>query len=125
MSKYHIEAGIAYEHAIAKDYAHTNWNHILSCYNLLYQLNPSPIIALNRAIVIAELQGAKEGIKAIEAITDLTSLKKYYILPATLGELHLQLKQVTKANAYFKEASELTQNASEKKLLVQKIKQQT
>lgn len=124
MSKYHIEAGIAYEHAIARDYAHTNWNHILNCYNLLYNYYPSPVVALNRAVVIAELRGAAEGIKAIEAIPDIQSLKKYYLLPATLGELHWQLKEFDKAKQYFAEAAELTQNAIEKKLLQQKIKQQ-
>jgi RNA polymerase sigma factor (sigma-70 family) len=124
MSKYHIEAGIAYEHAIARDYAHTNWDHILNCYNLLYNYYPSPVIALNRAIVVAELKGAEEAIKAIEAITDIASLKKYYLLPATLGELHWQLKEYDKAKQYFKEASELTQSVIEKKLLEQKMKQE-
>jgi RNA polymerase sigma factor (sigma-70 family) len=123
MSKYHIEAGIAYEHAIARDYAHTNWNHILNCYNLLYNYYPSPVIALNRAIVIAELKGAAEGIKAVEAIPELASLKKYYLLPATLGELYWQLKEYDKAKQYFEEASNLTQSAIEKKLLQQKMEQ--
>jgi RNA polymerase sigma factor (sigma-70 family) len=123
MSKYHIEAGIAYEHAIARDYAHTNWNHILNCYNLLYNYYPSPVIALNRAIVIAELKGAAEGIKAVEAIPELASLKKYYLLPATLGELYWQLKEYDKARHYFEEASRLTQSAIEKKLLQQKMEQ--
>ena len=94
MSKYHIEAGIAYEHAVARDYAHTNWNHILNCYNLLYHYYPSPVIALNRAIVVAELQGPAKALETIEAIPDITSLKNYYLLPATLGELHWQLKNM-------------------------------
>jgi RNA polymerase sigma factor (sigma-70 family) len=124
MSKYHIEAGIAYEHAVARDYAHTNWNHILNCYNLLYNHYPSPIIALNRAIVIAELYGPAKGIEAIETIPDITSLKNYYLLPATLGELYWQLKEYHKAREYFKQASQLTQNAIEKKLLHQKMEQE-
>ncbi|MBS4063413.1 MAG: sigma-70 family RNA polymerase sigma factor [Chitinophagaceae bacterium] len=124
MSKYHIEAGIAYEHAVARDYAHTNWNHILNCYNLLYNYYPSPIIALNRAIVISELEGPSKGIDTIEAIPDLASLKNYYLLPATLGELHWQLKEYDKARDYFKQASQLTQNAIEKKLLQQKMHQE-
>lgn len=124
ISKYHIEAGIAYEHAQARDYDHTNWNNILHCYNLLYQLYPTPIIALNKAIVVSELRGAAEGIKAIEAIHDLASLKKYYLLPATLGELYWQIGEYNKAKDYFDEAITLTQSAIEKKLLQQKINQQ-
>ncbi len=124
MSKYHIEAGIAYEHAVARDYAHTNWNHILNCYNLLYHYYPSPVIALNRAIVVAELQGPAKALETIEAIPDITSLKNYYLLPATLGELHWQLKNYDRAKEYFQLASQLTQNAIEKKLLQQKMKQE-
>jgi RNA polymerase sigma factor (sigma-70 family) len=121
ISKYHLEAGIAYEHARAGNYASTNWNNILGCYNLLQQYYPSPVIELNRAIVISELNGPAEGIKAIEAIAQLAALKKYYLLPATLGELHLQLQQYDKAKEYFSEAVTLTQSAAEKKLLLQKM----
>jgi RNA polymerase sigma factor (sigma-70 family) len=123
ISKYHLEAGIAYEHAKAANYAATNWQNILQCYNLLCKLYPSPVVELNRAIVIAEIHGPADGIKAIETITQLTSLKKYYLLPATLGELYLQLQQFDKARHYFLEAIALTHAASEKKLLQQKIMQ--
>jgi RNA polymerase sigma factor (sigma-70 family) len=121
ISKYHLEAGIAYEHARATDYTHTHWDNILGCYNLLHQYYPSPVIELNRAIVISEIGGPAEGIKAIEAITQLAALKKYYLLPATLGELHLQLQQYDKAKQYFTEAVKLTHSAAEKKLLEQKM----
>ncbi len=123
ISKYHLEAGIAYEHAKAENYKATNWENILQCYNLLCKLYPSPVVELNRAIVISELYGPADGIKAIEAITQLSSLKKYYLLPATLGELYLQLQQFNKARHYFLEAIALTHAASEKKLLQQKIMQ--
>ena len=122
ISKYHLEADIAYEHAQARDYEHTNWRNILNCYDLLYRLYPSPVIALNRAIVVSELHGAAEGITSIEAIHGLDTLKKYYLLPATLGEFCWQLKEYDKARKYFEEATELTQSAIEKKLLQQKLR---
>ena len=122
MSKYQLEAGIAYEHARAASYASTNWKNILQCYDLICRFYPSPIVELNRAIAISELHGPAEGIKAIEGIAQLSSLKKYYLLPATLGELHLQLKQHELANQYFAEAIQLTSSAAEKKLLQQKMK---
>ncbi len=121
ISKYHLEAGIAYEHARAVNYAATNWQNILQCYNLLCKLYPSPVVELNRAIVISELYGPAEGIKAIENISALSSLQKYYLLPAALGELHLQLKQYDRAKQYFKQALHLTHSEAEKKLLQQKI----
>jgi RNA polymerase sigma factor (sigma-70 family) len=122
ISKYHIEAGIAYEHARASAYVHTNWKNILHCYDLLQKYYPSPIVELNRAIVVAELYGAAEGVKVIKDITDITSLKKYYLLPATLGEMYLQLQQNDKAKQYFLEAVILTQSEKEKNLLKQKLK---
>jgi RNA polymerase sigma factor (sigma-70 family) len=123
VSKYHMEAGIAYEHAVARDYEHTNWKNILHCYNLLYQYYPSPVIALNRAVAVAELNGAAAGIEAIEAIPGIAYLNKYYLLPAVLGEFYWQLKNYDKAREYFKAAYTFTQSPIEKKLLEQKIKQ--
>jgi predicted RNA polymerase sigma factor len=123
ISKYHLEAGIAYQHAKADHYTETNWNSILQYYHLLYQYYPSPVVALNRAIVISEINGPAEGIKAIEAIGGSSSLKNYYLLPATLGELHWQLQQYDMAKKYFQQAIDLTQSAAEKKLLEQKMNQ--
>jgi predicted RNA polymerase sigma factor len=122
-SNYHLEAGIAYEHARAPDYVRTNWKAILQYYDLLQQHYPSPVIALNRAIVVGELNGAAAGISAIEAIANREALEKYYLLPATLGELHWQLRQYDAARNYFAAAMLLTQSAPEKKLLEQKINQ--
>jgi len=121
VSRYHIEAGIAFEHAKAKQYADTNWKNVLHYYDVLYQLQPSPIVALNRAIIIAETHGAATAIEAIHAIPNIEQLKNFYLLPATLGELHSQLHQNEKAVKYFIEAMQLTQSAAEKYLLQQKI----
>ena len=123
LSKYQLEAGIAYEHARTADYQQTNWNNILQCYDLLCKFYPSPVVELNRAIVISKLRGPAEGIKAIEAIAQIASLKNYYLLPATLGELHRQLYHYETAQQYFTEAISFTHSASEKKLLQQKIDQ--
>ena len=121
VSKYQLEAGIAYEHARAASYQQTSWKNILQCYDILIKLYPSPVIELNRAIVISELYGAAEAIKVIGAIAQVASLKKYYLLPATLGELHAQLQQYQLADAYFAEAMGLTRSPAEKKLLQQKM----
>lgn len=122
INKYQLEAVIAYEHATAVDYASTKWEHILHYYDVLLRLDPSPVVELNRAVVISELYGPAACIAAIHSISQLSVLKKYYLLPATLGEMHRQLKEYDKANTYFEEAISLTQSASEKKLLQQKIK---
>jgi RNA polymerase sigma-70 factor (ECF subfamily) len=121
VSKYHLEAGIAYEHAKAAAYRQTNFENILQCYNLMCIYYPSPVVELNRAIVIYELNGPAAGIKAIGNIKEISSLKKYYLLPATLGELYLQLKDFETAKQYFTEAISLTHSTIEKNLLRQKM----
>jgi len=82
VSPYHIEAGIAYEHCIAPDFASTNWKRILELYDWLHQIKPNPMVALNRAIVVAELEGAGAGLAALDHIPDLLALENYYLLPA-------------------------------------------
>ncbi|MBL7694788.1 MAG: sigma-70 family RNA polymerase sigma factor [Ferruginibacter sp.] len=121
ISRYHLEAMIAYEHAAAPTYEQTNWNSILRYYDLLRVHYPSPIVELNRAIAIGEWYGPAEGIKAIESILPSAPLLNYYLLPATLGEFWLKLQQKEKAIRYFNEAKSLTHSAAEKKLLQQKI----
>ncbi len=121
ISRYHLEAMIAYEHAAAPTYEQTNWNSILRYYDLLRVHYPSPIVELNRAIAIGEWYGPAEGIKAIESIPPSAPLLTYYLLPATLGEFWLKLRQREKAIRYFNEAKSLTHSAAEKKLLQQKI----
>lgn len=123
ISRYHIEAGIAFEHAKAPSYNDTDWQAILHYYDVLYKLYPTPVVALNRAIVIAAIHGPQEAIDTIQAIENIGLLKKYYLLPATLGELYSQLNQPEKANRFFTEALSLTSSAAEQQLLRQKIKQ--
>jgi len=121
LSTYHLEAAIAYEHITAREYAHTNWKHILHYYDLLYQLRPTPIVALNRSVVVGELYGPSEGIKAIEKIPGIESLSGYYLLHAILGEMHLQLQHKEEAVTYFSKAIQLTPSGTEKKLLTEKL----
>lgn len=122
ISKYHLEAAIAAEHAYAKNYQQTNWKNIISFYNMLYQLQPSPVIALNRIIVISELYGPQQALQQLNDIKQLHTLKNFYLLYAVLGDLHVRLNEKEKACDYFKQALELTESQTEKKLLQQKMK---
>jgi len=121
ISVYHLQAGIAREHMLATAYERTNWGNILHLYNLLYAMDPSPVVALNRAIAIAELYGPKAGIDAIENIPQKNTIEKYYLFPATLGEFYNKLADHSKAKEFYQEAMRLTQSAAEKNLLQKKI----
>ncbi len=120
-SRYHLEAMIAYEHAVAASFELTNWGNIIAYYNILYQIHPSPVVALNRAIAIGEKDGPLAGISAIEKIPNPEKLQQYYLLPAALGEMYARLNETAKAMEYLNSAIHLTQSSAEKKLLQRKL----
>jgi RNA polymerase sigma factor (sigma-70 family) len=120
-SRYHLEAMIGYEHAVATDFEQTNWGNIIAYYNILYQIHPSPVVALNRAIAIGEKDGPMAGITAIEKIVNPEKLQQYYLLPAALGEMHGRLRHTDIAAGYLATAIRLTQSNAEKKLLQRKL----
>ncbi len=122
VSAYHIQAGIAACHCTAKDYAATDWHHILSLYDRLVALDDSPVIALNRAIVVANLHGQKTGIEAVNAIHDLKALDSYYLLYAVLGELESRQENAESAARHFREALRLTDLKSERTFLSKRLR---
>jgi predicted RNA polymerase sigma factor len=121
-SAYHLEAAIAKEHCIAESYEKTNWKNILQFYDLLFQIKPSAIIALNRAIIIAEIEGAEKGIEAIQKIENLDNLKNYYLYYAILGDLYSKSNRKEDAIKNYQQAIKLTQSHTEIHLLQEKIK---
>src|SRR5204862_587965 len=86
LTAYHLQAGIAACHCAAKDYESTDWRQILSLYDRLMELDGSPVIALNRAIVVANIHGPSAGLDAVAAIRGRERLDSYYLLYAVLGE---------------------------------------
>ena len=87
LSTYHLEAGIAAAHATARDFASTDWKQIAGPYGALLELNPSPVIALNRTVAISRWQGPAAGLDAIREIEGHPSLAQYCLLHATLARL--------------------------------------
>ncbi len=121
ISPYHIEAAIAYEHCIAAHFAATNWKRILELYDLLYQLKPNAMVGLNRAIVIAELEGARAGLLSVDGLPDIDTLENYYLLPAIRAEFLARLGDKDGAKRNLEKALTLTTSPAEKGLLKQKI----
>jgi predicted RNA polymerase sigma factor len=121
VSAYHLEAAIAYEHCAAISYAQTNWKKILQLYDWLFEVKPDPLIALNRLIVFAEVNGPAAAMDELTKVHGKESLSGYYLYPAVLGEWHAQLGNVTDAKKYFEDALKLTQSPPEKHLLQAKI----
>jgi RNA polymerase sigma-70 factor (ECF subfamily) len=104
LTVYHLQAGIAADHAVAPTYAGTDWEDITDLYDQLYALDPSPVIALNRAIALSRWKGPEAGIGAIAPIESHPALSRYHFLPATLGELWSELGDKQRASAYYRSA---------------------
>lgn len=117
ISRYHIEAAIAYEHCKAINFEETDWKIILEYYNILQQISPSPIVLLNRAVVLKELQGPHVAINEINKIPGISYLDKYYLLHAILGKLYAETSDRSNAYKHFEKALSLVVSDAEKKLI--------
>jgi len=122
LSEYHLQAGIAACHCLANDYASTDWPQILSLYDQLTEIDGSPVVALNRAVAVAQIHGPKAGIEAIAAIRDPKALESYYLLYAVLGEFETQLNHTRIAAEHFRKSLALTQIKSEAVFLAKKLR---
>jgi RNA polymerase sigma factor (sigma-70 family) len=121
ISRYHLEAAIAAKHSLAPNFAETDWAAILSLYDDLTRIHPSPIHELNRAIVVGQMCGPDAAITAIQRIKELESLQDYHLLHATLGEFHRRAGRADKARECFHKAMECTVSLSEQRLLERKL----
>ena len=117
-SAYHIEAGIAALHANAIDYAATDWAAITRLYDQLMLVKPSPIVALNRAIALAELEGPNRG---LDEFAHIGGLEEQHIFHAVRGELLRRASRTDEARAAFQRALELTDSPAERALLSRRL----
>lgn len=117
LTEYHIEAGIAGMHATARDARQTRWGDIVALYDVLIRIRPSPVVALNRCMAIAQHAGPAKGLEAVRAIPDAGRLAAYPFYPAVLGELELRLGRAEAARGHFAEARRLARNDGERSFL--------
>jgi len=88
----------------------------------LMKIRPSPIVALNRAIAVAQRDGPERGLKEIRSITNLDRLASYPFYPATLGELEFRRGKHKTAHKHFAEALALARNPMERRFLDQRVR---
>jgi RNA polymerase sigma-70 factor (ECF subfamily) len=117
LSEYHLQAGIAAIHCTTTDYAATDWARIVRHYDELYRLKPSPVVALNRAVAVANLKGPQAGLNAVAEIPQLDRLNEHYLLHAVRGELHWRLKNDHAAAENFRRALKLARVGPEQNYL--------
>ncbi|WP_239676212.1 RNA polymerase sigma factor [Natronosporangium hydrolyticum] len=114
---YQLQAAIAACHARALTPEQTDWARIAALYGELGALTGSPVVALNRAVAVAQAQGPAAGLALVDELVDEPALRGYHLLPAVRGELLSQLGREQAARAEFARAAELTDNARERQLL--------
>lgn len=123
LSPYHIQAGIAACHCAAPEYARTNWRQILALYDQWVARDPSPLVALNRAVALANVDGPEAGKCDVEMIARSKQLDGYYLYHAVLGEFEWRLNQPHRAAEQFQWALERTSVEAEQQFLMRRLRE--
>jgi RNA polymerase sigma-70 factor (ECF subfamily) len=121
ISEYHLQAGIAACHCAARDYESTDWRQILALYDRLVEIDDSPVVALNRAVALAQVHGPQAGREAVNAIQNLQSLESYYLLYAVLGDFEERLNHAAAAAEHFRKSLRLAEIKSERLFLSKRL----
>lgn len=109
--RYQILAAISAVHTSARDVRDTDWSQVVALYDQLVRLDPSPVIALNRSIAVAELDGPEVALAAVDRLED--TLAGYHAFHATRADLLRRLGRSQKSRAAYDKAIELAGNTAE------------
>jgi predicted RNA polymerase sigma factor len=120
VTRFHLEAGIAACHARATSFATTDWTEILSLYDLLRELSPSPVVEVNRALAVAMCRGADAGLDELDAIPERELIGRYPYALATYAELHASLGHIDQARTFLDAALKQQSSPAERALLQRK-----
>lgn len=121
VSTYQIEAGIAWHYISAPTFAETDWQAILDLYDLLFKVNPSPMVALNRLVVLEKVVGAHQALDELENLSGVESLKKSHIFYTIKADFEAAVGHKTEARKSLKTALGLTRNMIEVDFLRKKL----
>ncbi len=114
---YCLQAAIAGVHAHAECFEETDWEEIVGLYDHLLAVEPSPVMALNRAVALAFARGPELGLAALECLDSDGQLANYSYLHSTRAELCARLGQVEQARAAWQRALKLTHSVPEQNFL--------
>jgi RNA polymerase sigma-70 factor (ECF subfamily) len=115
---YRLQAEIAACHATTLTAEETDWTRIAELYRALAQIAPSPVVELNRAVAVSMAFGPAAALELVDALASEPSLKSYHLLPTVRGDLLAKLGRLDEARAEFECAAELTRNARERHLML-------
>ncbi len=121
LTEYHVEAAIASIHACASSTETTNWDAIVALYDSLMAIRPSPVVALNRAIALAQLETPDRGLAEIRSIDNSDRLSGYPFYYAAIGELELRRGRNDAARSQLTIALGLARNPMERRFLEKRV----
>jgi RNA polymerase sigma factor (sigma-70 family) len=116
---YQVEAAIIACHAEAESWAATDWRQIVLLYDLLLLMTPTPVVRLNRAVAVRQVEGPETALVEVNALA--RDLEHYHLFHAIRGELLLELSEREQARASALRALELTQTRAEQSLLARRL----
>jgi RNA polymerase sigma-70 factor, ECF subfamily len=119
--RFTLQAAIAALHAQAPSYDETDWPQILTLYDELLRVWPSPVVALNRAVAVSMVDGPQAALADVEALEGDRRLAGYRYLPATKADLLRRLGRDAEAANAYRAALELSDNAAEREFLAERI----
>ncbi len=114
---YFLQASIAACHARAVAPDETDWHRIAALYDALARVAPSPVVELNRAVVLSMAFGPAAGLELADRLASEPALRNYHLLPSVRGDLLARLGRHAEARAEFERAAGLTNNLRERELL--------
>jgi predicted RNA polymerase sigma factor len=127
---YALQAAIAACHMRARTVEETDWDRIVFLYDALLQINPSPIVALNRGVAVGMAQGPAAGLDAVDAAAQFarqiggeSALAGYHLFPSVRGDLLMKMGRFTEAREEIQRAMEMTKNLREQELLAARLEQ--
>jgi RNA polymerase sigma-70 factor (ECF subfamily) len=120
---YTLQAAIAAVHAEAPQAAATDWPQIVALYGALLQLDPSPVVELNRAVAVAMRDGPEAGLALIDAILARGELADYHLAHAARADLQRRLGKVAEARAAYEKALALTRQEPERRFLEKRLRE--
>jgi RNA polymerase sigma-70 factor (ECF subfamily) len=121
ISTFHLEAGIALHHCSARSYAETDWPAIRRLYDALLTIHPSPVYLLNRAIVVAQIEGPRAGIRALDEADQDAFLSHYHLLDATLGEFYRRAGDLVRARQHLEAAKQKTSSPHDRAIIDRRL----
>jgi RNA polymerase sigma factor (sigma-70 family) len=121
LGPYALQAAIAACHALARMAENTDWARIVALYDALHELQPSPVVSLNRAVAVSMAYGPAAALEIVDALRNESRLREYHLLPSVRGDLLERLGRLEEARAEFSHAASLARNVRERKLLLERM----